>query len=275
MISIDGNYKLPTDWREDEYCCKDEIVFDACQMTDRCNPNPCQHDGICKQNSKEFFCECSNTGYSGAVCHTSLNPLSCQAYKNVQSVDQRADVKIDVDGSGPLKPFPVLCEFYADGRVLSVLRHSNEQTTPVDGFHEPGSFKQDIQYDADMEQVEALLNRSSSCRQRISYSCQSSRIFNSPSDEFNFNPLSWWVSRNNQKMDYWGGALPGSRKCECGILGTCVDPTKWCNCDAGLESWNEDSGDITDKDSLPVKQLRLGMLKGFISFRFTKLTSYH
>lgn len=60
-------------------------------------------------------------------------------------------------------------------------------------------------------------------------------------------------------MDYWGGALPGSRKCECGVLGTCVDPTKWCNCDAGLESWNEDSGDIMEKDNLPVKQLRLGM----------------
>ncbi|KAK1119794.1 hypothetical protein K0M31_012872, partial [Melipona bicolor] len=25
MISIDGNYKLPTDWKEEEYCCKDEI----------------------------------------------------------------------------------------------------------------------------------------------------------------------------------------------------------------------------------------------------------
>lgn len=27
--------------------------------------------------------------------------------------------------------------------------------------------------------------------------------------------------------------MPGSRKCECGILGQCDDPTKWCNCDAG------------------------------------------
>lgn len=92
MITIDGNYKLPTDWREDEYCCKDEIVFDSCQMTDRCNPNPCQHGGICKQTSLEFFCDCQNTGYSGAVCHTSLNPLSCLAYKNVHSVNQRAEV---------------------------------------------------------------------------------------------------------------------------------------------------------------------------------------
>ncbi|XP_050596211.1 neurexin-4 isoform X1 [Bombus affinis] len=259
MISIDGNYKLPTDWKEEEYCCKNEIVFDACQMMDRCNPNPCKHSGVCRQNSDEFFCDCANTGYTGAVCHTSLNPLSCEAYKNINSVSQRADIKIDVDGSGPLKPFPVVCEFYTDGRVRTILRHNNERITPVDGFQEPGSFEQDIIYDADMDQIEALLNRSTNCRQRISYECRLSKLFNSPVPQGDyFRPNSWWVSRNNQKMDYWGGALPGSRKCECGILGNCADPTKWCNCDADLDTILEDSGDITEKEYLPVKQLRFG-----------------
>lgn len=70
MISIDGNYKLPTDWKEDEYCCDNQVVFDACQMVDRCNPNPCKHTGICRQTSEEFFCDCTNNGYAGAVCHT-------------------------------------------------------------------------------------------------------------------------------------------------------------------------------------------------------------
>ncbi|XP_076180729.1 neurexin-4 isoform X1 [Ptiloglossa arizonensis] len=259
MISIDGNYKLPTDWKEEEYCCKNEIVFDACQMMDRCNPNPCKHSGICRQNSDEFFCDCANTGYTGAVCHTSLNPLSCEAYKNINSVNQRADIKIDVDGSGPLNPFPVVCEFYTDGRVRTIVRHNNERITPVDGFQEPGSFVQDIIYDADMDQIEALLNRSTNCRQRISYECIHSKLFNSPVPQGDyFRPNSWWVSRNNQKMDYWGGALPGSRKCECGILGNCVDSTKWCNCDSELDGPLEDSGDITEKEYLPVKQLRFG-----------------
>ncbi|XP_017763103.1 PREDICTED: neurexin-4 isoform X1 [Eufriesea mexicana] len=259
MISIDGNYKLPTDWKVEEYCCKNEIVFDACQMMDRCNPNPCKHSGVCRQNSDEFFCDCANTGYTGAVCHTSLNPLSCEAYKNINSVNQRADIKIDVDGSGPLKPFPVVCEFYTDGRVITILRHNNERMTPVDGFQEPGSFVQDIIYDADMDQIEAFLNRSTNCRQRISYECAHSKLFNSPVPQAdNFRPNSWWVSRNNQKMDYWGGALPGSRKCECGILGNCADPTKWCNCDSDLDGFLEDSGDITEKEYLPVKQLRFG-----------------
>lgn len=119
---------------------------------------------------------------------------------------------------------------------------SNQQLTPVDGFQEPGSFSQDIQYEANDDQITALLNRSLTCRQRIQYSCKASRLFNSPSDDKNFSPFSWWVSRNNQPMDYWGGALPGSRKCECGILGTCIDPTRWCNCDAASESWSMDAG---------------------------------
>lgn len=41
------------------------------------------------------------------------------------------------------------------------------------------------------------------------------------------------MSRHNQKMDYWGGSIPGSYKCQCGIIGDCKDPTKWCNCDSG------------------------------------------
>ncbi|KAI5723877.1 hypothetical protein M8J76_012129 [Diaphorina citri] len=258
MITVDGNYRLPTDWKDNEYCCKDQVVFDACQMIDRCNPNPCEHGGTCKQNSAEFTCDCTASGYSGAVCHTSLNPLSCEAYRNVNSVGTHSNIHIDVDGSGPLKPFPVTCEFYADGRSITILHHSNEETTQVDGFQEAGSFSQDIQYEADLRQIEALVNRSASCTQRLQYRCRQSRLFNSPSVENDFHPFAWWVSRNNHKMDYWGGSVFGTRKCECGILGTCIDPTKWCNCDAGLESYQEDGGELLDKTHLPVKQLRFG-----------------
>ncbi|RVE47416.1 hypothetical protein evm_007926 [Chilo suppressalis] len=69
-IAVDGNYRLPTDWKKEEYCCPNEIVFDACQMIDRCNPNPCEHGGECSQTATEFSCDCQATGYAGAVCHT-------------------------------------------------------------------------------------------------------------------------------------------------------------------------------------------------------------
>ena len=66
------------------------------------------------------------------------------------------------------------------------------------------------------------------------------------------------MSRQNQRMDYWAGGLAGSRKCECGVSGTCVDRSKWCNCDAALDAWMSDDGELTEKEFLPVRQLRFG-----------------
>ncbi|KAG7307721.1 hypothetical protein JYU34_006292, partial [Plutella xylostella] len=264
-IAVDGNYRLPTDWKKEDYCCPNEVVFDACQMIDRCNPNPCEHGGVCTQTADEFACECQGTGYAGAVCHTSVHPLSCLAYKNVQAVSRSADIHIDVDGSGPLPAFPVTCEFYSDGRIITAVQHSAGLNTIVDGYQEPGSFRQDIAYDATRPQLEALLNRSHNCWQRLEYMCKNSRLLNSPSDEANYQPFAWWVSGAGQRMDSWGGAPPGSRMCQCGVLGSCVDPAKWCNCDADYnpnrQRHNEfltDGGEITEKEYLPVKQLRFG-----------------
>ena len=39
---------------------------------------------------------------------------------------------------------------------------------------------------------------------------------------------------------------------------SCVNPTYHCNCDANHEERREDSGLLTDKTSLSVKQLRFG-----------------
>ena len=56
----------------------DGIVYDnVCNMNDKCWPNPCQNGGICKQTSTDIHCECDGTGYTGALCHTSLNHRSC------------------------------------------------------------------------------------------------------------------------------------------------------------------------------------------------------
>ncbi|XP_041970280.1 neurexin-4 isoform X2 [Aricia agestis] len=262
-IAVDGNYRLPTDWSNDEYCCPNEVVFDACHMIDRCNPNPCEHGGVCTQTAREFTCECEHTGYAGAVCHAPVHPLSCQAYANVGALSRSSEVHIDVDGSGPLPAFPVTCHFYADGRVVTAVKPAVERGI-VDGYQEPGSFRQDITYDASRAQLEALLNRSASCSQRLDYHCRHSRLLNSPSEEATFRPFAWWVSRAGQRMAHWAGAPAGSRMCACGVLGSCVDPTKWCNCDAELSLLNVaddlkmDGGDITEKEYLPVKQLRFG-----------------
>ncbi|XP_045526116.1 neurexin-4 isoform X1 [Pieris brassicae] len=262
-IALDGNYRLPTDWKPEEYCCPNEVVFDACHMIDRCNPNPCEHGGTCTQSADEFTCDCTDTGYAGAVCHSSTHPLSCQAYSNAAGLTRSADIKVDVDGSGPLAAFPVTCHAYSDGRIVTAVSHAVASSSIVDGYQEPGSFKQDIEYDASRAQLEALLNRSQTCSQRLDYMCRHSRLLNSPSEESNFHPFAWWVSRSGQRMDYWAGAPPGSRMCACGVLGSCKDPSKWCNCDAEYlvgdkDDFQMDGGDITEKEYLPVKQLRFG-----------------
>ena len=60
-------------------------------------------------------------------------------------------------------------------------------------------------------------------------------------------------------MHYWGGAAPGSKRCACGMSGTC-EYGAGCNCinAPGIYGWREDSGLLTDKSSLPVTQLRFG-----------------
>ena len=71
------------------------------------------------------------------------------------------------------------------------------------------------------------------------------------------DPDGWWVSRDSTKMTYWGGASPGSGKCACGMTNSCAANGR-CNCDANDDVWREDSGLLTDKTKLPVKQLRFG-----------------
>ena len=171
-ITIDGNYKLPSDWKDEEISSRDDIVLESCHVTDRCTPNPCEHGGVCKQNSDEFYCECEGTGYTGAVCHTSLNFMSCVQYSHAHPESRYADTIIDIDGSGPLAPFPVRCEFFPDGRNITYVGHLNEEATKVDGFEEKGSFSQVIYYDATMEMMEALINRSVACVQKLGYDCK-------------------------------------------------------------------------------------------------------
>ena len=61
-------------------------------------------------------------------------------------------------------------------------------------------------------------------------------------------------------MTYWGGGanLP-TGGCACGLTGTCADDESLkCNCDKNDKNWREDSGFLTIKSHLPVKQLRFG-----------------
>lgn len=231
-------------------------------MTDRCYPNPCEHGGICRQDHADFSCDCSKTGYAGAVCHVPRHPLSCDAYRiefNISSKEQRS-IMIDVDGSGPLKPFQITCDF-KNGKTQTHLNHKSETPTDVVGYEEPGRYVKEIIYNANFEQITVLVNKSYKCHQFLKYECKNARLFNTPySVPKTFRPFTWWMSRNNLKMSYWGGSLPESRKCQCGMYGTCRDPSKWCNCDAitSPHEWSSDEGFIREKEFLPIRSIHIG-----------------
>ena len=165
---------------------------------------------------------------------------------------------IDPDGEGGLEPFTVFCDMTSDknGVGVTVMSHDSESRILVDGCSSRGCYSRDIHYTgASLSQLASLTRVSSHCEQFIKYECYDSVLLG-------FGVYGWWVSRDSQRMTYWGGASPGSGKCACGMTNSCADPRYGCNCDKNDKVWREDSGLLTEKTHLPVKQLRFGDLSG-------------
>ena len=160
---------------------------------------------------------------------------------------------IDPDGEGDLPPlYNVTCDMTdKNGVGVTVISHDSEDRTLVHGFKDSGSYSRDIQYKrASFSQLASLTKVSLFCEQFMKYECLGSSLF--------VRNTAWWVSRDSIDMNYWGGAAPGSGKCACGMNRSCADPEYNCNCDKNDNVWREDSGLLTDKTHLPVKQLRFG-----------------
>ena len=160
---------------------------------------------------------------------------------------------IDPDGEGGRAPFTVYCDMSdKNGVGVTVISHDSEGGTHVNGYSSPGSYSRDIHYTgASLSQLASLTRVSSYCEQFIKYECHHSVLL------YNNSPYGWWVSRDSTKMTYWGGAS-GSGKCACGMTKSCANPSYGCNCDKNDYVWREDSGLLTDKTHLPVRQLRFG-----------------
>ena len=167
---------------------------------------------------------------------------------------------IDPDGDGGLPSYDVTCDMTdKNGVGVTVISHDSEDRTLVDECDPAGCYTCDINYKgANVSQLANLAGVSEHCEQFIKYECRHSRMFK--------GNYAWWVSRDSATMTYWGGAKPGSGKCACGMTKSCAKPKSKpdlpCNCDANDNQWREDSGLLTDKTHLPVKQLRFGDTKG-------------
>ncbi|CAH3180818.1 unnamed protein product, partial [Porites lobata] len=164
---------------------------------------------------------------------------------------------IDPDGEESYEPFTVHCDMTdKNGVGVTVVGHDSEQRTLIDGCEAPGCYVRDIHYTGSgltsNAQLFGLLDISTHCEQFIKYECYGSVLHSG-------KQFGWWVSRDNVKMTYWGGATPAdSYKCACGVNNTCADRRRGCNCDKNDGVWREDSGLLTEKSDLPVLQLRFG-----------------
>ena len=149
--------------------------------------------------------------------------------------------------------FKVRCNMTDKGGVgVSFVSHNSEQRTVVKGYISPGSYIKNVIYDGiTLAQITHLVQASTQCEQFIKYECHHSVLL------WGGVRYGWWVSRDGEKMTYWGGASPKTDMCACGMNDSCATGGA-CNCDANDMTWREDSGLLTDKSKLPVTQLRFG-----------------
>ena len=214
---------------------------------------------IKKSHQGSYTCRATNaltTIEATVQVNSPVEATSCSVIRQ-QSSSVSGNYVIDPDGKGGLAPFTVYCNMVdKNGVGVTVISHDSEGRTKVRdglGYGHQGSYSRDIHYTgASLSQLASLTRISSHCEQLIKYECHHSvlRLYSS-------NPYGWWVSRDSSKMTYWGGASV-SGKCACGMTNSCADSSYGCNCDKNDQVWREDSGLLTDKTKLPVKQLRFG-----------------
>ena len=211
---------------------------------------------IKKSHEGSYTCRATNaltTIEAKVEINVPVTATSCSVIrKHVSSVS--GNYVIDPDGGGGLAPFTVFCDMIdKNGVGVTVINHDSESRTSVHGYSVRGSYSRDIHYTgASLSQLASLTRVSSHCEQFIKYECYHSRLFYDGN-----NPYGWWVSRDSTKMTYWGGAS-GSSKCACGMTNSCANPSYGCNCYSNDNVWREDSGLLTDRTHLPVRQLRFG-----------------
>ncbi|XP_068726891.1 uncharacterized protein [Montipora capricornis] len=212
-----------------------------------------------KSHQGTYTCRATNalkTIEAKVKLNTPVDATSCSVIRKYVST-LNGDYIIDPDGPGGLVPFKVYCDMTdKNGVGVTVISHDSESRTYVIGYSDRGSYSRDIHYTgASLSQLAGLTTVSARCEQFIKYECYNSVLL------YNNNAYGWWVSRDSVKMTYWGGASVRG-KCACGMTNSCANPSFGCNCDINDNVWREDSGLLTDKTRLPVKQLRFGDTNG-------------
>ena len=207
-----------------------------------------------RDHGGNYSCVSGNSLQFNTSVHVKY-PETCSLVKT-NICDVSRDYVIDPDGEQGEAPFTVYCNMTDKGGVgVTAVSHNSEDRTHVIGFDPAGSYSRDIQYiGSSLTQIKGLITVSMNCEQFIKYDCKGSMFYSHNSGTL----YAWWMSRDGEKMTYWSGASEAAVGCECGMTSSCSDPQKSCNCDNNANTWQEDSGLLTNKSHLPVTQLRFG-----------------
>lgn len=212
---------------------------------------------LLKEHSGVFSCLIGSSLHWSTSVHVK-SPETCTIIKQT-TCDASGDYFIDPDGEQGQAPFLVYCDMNDKGGVgVTAVSHDSEETTRVHGLEPRGSYRRDVNYvNASIAQIKGLIDHSQECQQFLKYKCKNS-ILTDFTTNYATNFFAWWVSRDGQKMTYWGGVSSGTVGCACSVNNNCANPSKPCNCDKNDNTWREDSGFLTNKSHLPVTQLRFG-----------------
>ena len=193
-----------------------------------------------------------NSRFSVPLCFSGNR--TCSDIKRFYPRTPSDSYVIDPDGEGGEKPFKVFCDMTNKGGIgVTVVSHDSESRMLVDGFDVRGSYSRNVTYnEASLIQLASLTASSAHCEQFIKYECYHSMLL------YNGGMFGWWVSRDDEKMKYWGGVDSAPFKCACGLDNTCAATSHGFNCDKNDGNWREDSGLLTNKSKLPVIQMRFG-----------------
>nr|XP_039248885.1 contactin-associated protein-like 5 [Styela clava] len=149
--------------------------------------------------------------------------------------------------------YQVWCEF-GFGPAITKVSHDSTKEFSIPACEDRGCYSKVPRYDLAKDKILKIMEQSGRCRQYIKYRCQGSMILREID--------AWWVSREGEKMIYWGGATSMRNKyCACGETGECINNSYKCNCDNNSGNiMTQDEGYLTDKKTLPVKEMRFGDL---------------
>jgi len=115
-----------------------------------------------------------------------------------------------------------------------------------------------LEYTVPDTKIEALITMSEHCEQEILFECKMAPLKNTAFGQFYYG---WWVDRHGERQFYFDGDNEDDHVCGCSKDKSCALSSfnSTCHCDSSLMPlWNSDSGQITNKASLPVRQFQYG-----------------